>query len=259
MTMNHFANSVIVILLLSIYLSSCSGGKEVVQKIDNKSKSLFVENAGYNQDETYSSIKGSVKRLHTMMSGRFVQYTTGSDPKETDYKTWLINDGQDSVIIYHIPIGNPDKEGYWMYNCQVMTSLPNDPLHATISKLEEVDRDTIKAVFYDFPADFKASLPEILEDPKSAFASVYFLALKKSEGQAIPYVRESIISYKGESAWSLADYEGNEGGFVATYFLVRPQMMVFGSCAYDKNKKKLGQTKGERLMKNAMINPGYLK
>jgi hypothetical protein len=259
MNMNPLSNSVIAILALSIFISSCSGGKEAVEKTEVKSKALFLENEGYNKDETYRSIKGSVKRLHAMMSGRFVQYTTGANPKGGKYKTWLINDGQDSVIIYHIPIGNPDKEGYWMYNCQVMTSLPNDPLYATISKLEEVDRDTINAVYYDFPPNFNVSLPEILEDPKSAFASVRLLSLKKAEGEGIPYVRESLTNYKGEDKWAPDDYEGNEGGFVATYFLVRPQMMVFGSNTYDKDKKNLKQTNGERLMKNAMINPDYSK
>lgn len=261
MNMNRLSNSVSIILSLSIliFMSSCGGSKETIEKTGSKSKALFLENLDYNKEETYSAIKGSVKRLHAMMCGRFVQYSTGPNPKETKYTTWLINDGQDSVIIYHIPIGNPDKEGYWMYNCQVMTSLPDNPLHVTISRLEEVDRDTIKAVYYNFPEDFTATLPEILENPKRAFASVNLLALKKAEGESIPYVRENIIHYKGESGWYPADYEGNKDGFLATYFLVRPQMMVFGSTAYNKDKKFLGETNGERLMKNAMINPNYLK
>lgn len=259
--MERLSNSVSILLSLSIllFISACGGGKEMLEKSSNTSKDLFVTSPGYNKEETYNAVKGSVKRLHAMMAGRFIQYSTGPDPKETQYRTWLVNDGKDSVIVYHIPIGNPDKEGYWMYNCQVMTSLPNDPLHATISRLEEVDRDTINNVYYDFPADFEATLPDILENPKKAFAEVSFLSLKKSEGEDIPYVRESITNYKGEAAWSPVSYEGNENGFIATYFLVRPQMMVFGRTIYDKDKKVKEQTNGERLMKNAMINPDYLK
>lgn len=259
--MERLSNSIIILLSLSIivFISSCSGGKEMLEKAGDSSKELFIANPGYNKDETYSAVKGSVKRLHAMMAGRFVQYSTGADPKETKYRTWLVNDGKDSVIVYHIPIGNPDKEGYWMYNCQVMTSLPDDPLHATISRLEEVDRDTINNVYYDFPADFEVSLPEILENPKKAFAEVNFLSLKKSEGEDIPYVRESIINYKGESGWFPDRRKKNKDGFLATYFLVRPQMMVFGTTVYDKDKQFLEQTNGERLMKNATINPDYLK
>lgn len=261
MNMTGLSNSILLLLSLSVvvFMSSCSGAKEVTEKTGSKSENLFIATTGSNNDENYSSIKGGIKRLYAMMSGRFVQYSTGADPKETKYSTWLINDGKDSVIIYHLPIGNPDKEGYWMYNCQVMTSLPNDPLYATISRLEEVDRDTINAVYYDFPADFKVSLPEILENPKRAFASINLLSLKKSEGQGIPYVRESIVNYKGEGEWSSINRKENEGGFLAMYFLVRPEMMVFGRNIYDKDKKMIKQTKGERLMKNAVVNPDYLK
>lgn len=259
--MDRIPNRIIPFFFLSliVFITSCGGGREALEKEANQSKALFITEKGYNEEETYRSIKGSVKRLHAMMCGRFVQYSTGRNPEETEYTTWLINDGQDSVIIYHIPIGNPDKEGYWMYNCQVMTSLPNDPLYVTISRLEEVDRDTINAVYYDFPKNFEATLPEILENPKKAFASVQFLSLKKTEGEGIPYVRESILKYQGEGGWSPANYKGNENGFVATYFLVRPDRMVFGQRAYNQDKEVVKETKGERFMKNAMINPDYLK
>jgi hypothetical protein len=259
--MDRIQNTIILFSFFSFlaFITSCGGGREALEKEANKSKELFITEAGYNKEETYNSIKGSVKRLYAMMCGRFIQYSTGRNPEETEYTTWLINDGQDSVIIYHIPIGNPNKEGYWMYNCQVMTSLPNDPLHVTISRLEEVDRDTINAVYYDFPPNFEATLPEILENPKKAFASVQFLSLKKTEGEGIPYVRESIIKYQGEGGWSPTNYGSNENGFVATYFLVRPNMMVFGRRVYNQDKEVVKQTNGERLIKNAMINPDYLK
>jgi hypothetical protein len=261
MNMNRPQNLMFTILSLSvfIFISSCSGGKETIEKTATKSNAVFIKGQHISKDETYSSIKGSVHRLHTIMCGKFVQYNVALDPERKKYTTWLINEGQDSVVIYHLPVGTPDREGYWMYNCQVMTSLPNAPLHATFSKLVEISRDTIHAIYYELPENFDASLQEMLANPKKAFASVDLMTLKISEGSEIPYVRESPIHYRGETGWSPDSREDNEGGFLATYFLVRPQMMVFGSAAYDKDKKFLGQTKGERLMKDAMINPDLLK
>ncbi|WP_156039837.1 CpcT/CpeT family chromophore lyase [Aureispira sp. CCB-QB1] len=259
--MNRLKKSTILFLMsaVSIAMVSCAGNKEVAEKSNYKEKGVFVRGVDSRQDETYSVIKGSVKRLHSIMCGKFVQYNTALDPEGKKYSTWLINEGQDSVVVYHLPVGNPNKEGYWMYNCQVMTSLPNEPLHATFSKLVEINRDTIHAVYYDLPEEFEASLEDMLSNPEKAFESVNLLELKESEGAEVVYVRESPIHYKGETRWFADERENNEGGFVATYFLVRPQMMVFGRNVYNKDKEYLGQTQGERLRKDAMINPSYLR
>lgn len=258
--MNELKKVCILFALISLTTGffSCAGNKETNEKTSIKEKGVFISGPDCRMDETYSSIKGSVPRLHAMMCGKFVQYSTGPNPEETKYSTWLINEGQDSVVIYHLPVGDPNKEGYWMYNCQVMTSLPNNPLNATFSKLVEVSRDTILSVYYELPENFDISLQKMLENPEKAFESVDLISLKEMNSPTT-YIRESILHYKGESEWYSDDRESNKGGFLASYYLVRPQRMVFGTVAYSKEKQNIGQTKGERLRKDAMINPRYLK
>lgn len=258
--MNQLKKLIILFALtiLCVGVFSCAGNKETNEKVNTKEKGLFIQGPICRMDDTYSTIKGSVPRLHAMMCGKFVQYSTGPNPEETKYSTWLINEGQDSVVIYHIPVGDPNKEGYWMYNCQVMTSLPNNPLNATFSKLVEVSRDTIMSIYYKLPDDFDMSLQKMLEDPEKAFASIDLMSLKEMDSPTT-YVRESILHYKGESVWYPDDREVNKGGAYAIYYLVRPQMMVFGTNVYDKEKTYIDRTKGERLMKNAMINPSYMQ
>ncbi|MBL4649565.1 MAG: hypothetical protein JKY03_07520, partial [Aureispira sp.] len=71
--MTGLSNSILLLLSLSVvvFMSSCSGVKEVTEKTGSKSENLFIASTAYNKDENYSSIKGGIKRLYAMMSGRF--------------------------------------------------------------------------------------------------------------------------------------------------------------------------------------------
>ena len=65
--MNHVSNSVIVILMLSLsfYLSSCSGGREVAQKAENKAAEKAgeaVDNAKAKASETADKAAAAVQK-----------------------------------------------------------------------------------------------------------------------------------------------------------------------------------------------------
>ena len=240
-------------LLFFFSLLLISACKPTEPNVKSTNQNSFIYGPKATEDATYTTIKGTLPRLHAILAGKFVQQNTARDPEGKEYKTWLVNEGKDSVLIYHIPAGDPEKDGYWMYNCQIMTSLPNEPLHANLSLLSIIDRDTIQSTSYPIPINFHHTLNDVLKNPEKAFKTIDFKALSQTSGQKQLYIRESPIHYKSEMPLiSTINKEGTKQ-YRATYFLIRPQMIAFGFNIYDEHKNLLEKTPEERLVKQAMV------
>lgn len=253
--MKHISLFVIAILaFLVVY--SCGKTKETTKLHSvtaSKSSSIFLKGAAATQDESYSHIVNNAARLRAMLTGSFVQYNTGTDPQNKKFKVWTVNDGKDSVVVYQIPVGDFQKVGHWMYQYQIMTSLPDEPIYEAFSKLVEISRDSIQEIYYDAPADFNVPLAELLKNPDAAFAKVNLSKLQPSpDPEHIMYVRQSPLFFIGYSPMILDPEPRNKDGYKIMRYEIKPQLIAYTTTVFDKNKKELVSNE-EHLHKLSMM------
>ena len=234
----------LLLLLTILSVMACTDAKRAANTPVNK------------DNDFYSSIVKSEARLHAMSAGKYVMYenTTGK------YRPWLVNEGKDSVVIYNIPAGEPTKDGLWMYSCQVLTSLPNAPIYKAFFKLEAIDRDTIKSVYYEAPDDFDISLDKILLHPKNAFQEISFDQLKLSkDGEQVTYLKKGTLLFEGESPEMTGKTTKEYGHYMKDYYTISPNAILYNRYLYNKDKTNF--EKGDhKLVKIQEINEkGLLK
>ncbi len=263
-------SSIVLVLLFFItYFMACVGPKEKLQEVSasktktKKGKNVLLLFDDQVQDKAaYENIKGNIPRLKAMLSGQFVQYNTNADPKREVYSTWYVNEGKDSVMVYQLPVGEPNKVGHWMYHYQYMTSLPNEPVYVYFSKMTEINRDSIVAVYYEVPETFTATIPEILAKPQEIFKNFDFENLKLAEtGEVVYYERKTPLKYEGISVLRKTNSKAEErqGGFDADYYSVTPEQYQFGIAYYTRDKEPIARTRGERLVKEARVMNEYFE
>lgn len=259
--LNQLPLIALVVLLTSYGFMACQGTIDLGNPVVSQRKGTEVDNMLlYGKDvtapSTYRDVKGNIPRLKAMMSGRFVQYNTLGDANRKQYSVWKVNGGKDSVVIYQLPVGNPNKDGHWMYHYQFMTSLPNEPVYAAFSKMTEINRDSILAVYYEVPDDFNTTIPEIIADPENSFKDFEFKRLKLSKtGEKVYYNRKTPLNYYGVSRWvnTTSKVPERKGGYDADCYNVTPNIYSFGKVFYSKDRKYLGPSKKEFLVKEARV------
>jgi hypothetical protein len=224
---------VLLLVTISYFITACKL-KEPLQDAIIKETQLLLDGAGDVKD--YKAITGSVKRFKSIMAGCYVYYnsTTG---KEDDYNLWLVNDNKDSVLIYHIPVGDPNKVGHWLYHYQGLTSLIEDPIYEAFTKLIPIGRDTIKAVSYRMPEDLELSFSDVLADPVNAFSDVNFHKLELND-EVIIYVRQNLTEYTGELNF-IPTTRTEHGPIRKDFYTVYTHKMIWNIKYYDKDYKEI--------------------
>lgn len=218
----------------------------------SKNNSIFLSGEVAREDASYAHIVSNVARLKAMLTGSFVQYNTAGDTTGTKYSVWRVNDGKDSVVIYQIPVGNFQKVGHWMYQCQVMTSLPDEPIYQAFTKLVEISRDTIQEIYYDAPSDFEITLEDLLTKPEALFADINLNELKLSKDpESVLYVRQSPLHFIGKS--TLTPVPQNKELLKMIRYEVKPQRIEMGIGTFDKNKKFLRAGPPDHINRLAMM------
>jgi hypothetical protein len=224
----------LVLLLVAIsYFTVACQLRKPMQSSAVKENKFLLDGAGNSKD--YQAISGSIKHFKAIIAGCYVYYNN-STGKEEDYDLWFVNDDKDSVLIYHIPVGNSDKVGHWLYHYQSLTSLMEDPLYEAFSKLIPIGRDTIKAVSYKVPEDVNLSLAEVLADPERAFEEVDFGKLELND-EVIIYVRQNPIEYTGELNF-IPSALPNQGPLRKDFYTVYTHKMIWSVKYYDKDYNK---------------------
>lgn len=144
--------------------------------------------------EYYNNLSSNKERIIELLSGTFVHRF--KDPDVPEFTVWKVNDNMDSIIIHMIRVGNPNKDGYWIYRSQFMTHLPNEPFNSSLQKIESISRDTFKTVTY-IPVK-QYSIEEVL-DPN--FSKTVVLNGLKSANQEVTYVQnpKDRTNFKGTS------------------------------------------------------------
>lgn len=250
-----FKTPIMILIFLAAY--SCNSTKKLKTKSQYTDGILFYGDA-VQYNDSYANIQGAVPRLRAMMCGKFTQYLPDSTA-ENKYSPWLVNDGKDSVVLYQLPVGNHHKIGYWMYQSQVLTSLPNDPVMQSFIKLHALNRDTIKATLYKTPEGFAPTTEETLKNTQDVFKDIEWKKLKSAEGvSVIYYVRQTPLEYLGTSALFKTPYVLDGKGFMSVYYRVSPQKIAMGRKGYDEHKTYFKSAQEEYLIKEAMVQPDQL-
>jgi hypothetical protein len=244
-----------LVILCVVFIYACASVQKGKEKEQSKLNSIFIEN-DLVQEETYAEIKGSLPRFRALLSGKFVQYVPSKDTASSEYVVWLTADKQDSVIFYQIPVGEPSKIGYWLYNYQHLTSLPDKPLQHNFFKLVEIDRDTILATIYSAPSDFEPSVLDVIKDPKAIFDEFNWDSLK-TEGATISYVRKTPVKYVGTS--NFFDYDDKETKFVAQFYQITHDKISIELMQYDIGKNFLEIGNGNWLCKQGALRPEFFE
>ncbi|MGH1334724.1 MAG: hypothetical protein ACRBFS_01245 [Aureispira sp.] len=249
-----------LLLFLIGSLSSCKStqeGSTSKNKTKNDQEVLLIYNDKVRDKSSYENIKGSVPRLQAMIAGRFTQYNTAGDPNGKIYSVWHVNEGKDSVVIYHIPVGDPNKDGYWMYHYQGLTSLPDEPVFTCFTKLEAVNRDSIIGHYYAVPEDFSVTIPELLSTPKELFKDFDFKNLKAMEDK-VYYVRQNPLKYIGTSPLRPQGKAEDDKKYACEYYVITPERYTFSVAFYNDKKEMVDRSQEELLFKEAMVALQYI-
>ncbi|MGH1336615.1 MAG: CpcT/CpeT family chromophore lyase [Aureispira sp.] len=111
--------------------------------------------------EYYLNIKGGEARLVALMSGRFSCHSVNKKG------LWRVNDGQDSMILHGCSLGEPAKDGYWVYQEIIMTHLPSEPMVQSVYKIEQVAPDSL--ILWKYKIKDKKQLNAIYKEEKRPF------------------------------------------------------------------------------------------
>lgn len=211
-----------VTILITTQLLSCSSSKNTT----NNQPSINIFSEKY-----YDNAPNNLERLQRLMSGVFVFYH--DLPENDSIVKWDINEKNDSIIGYALPVGDVNKVGYWIYNVQFMTSIPNKPVYSSFVNLVQTSRDTLIATFY-IPQE-NITPAKALQEGKKAFEEVKFDALEKSI--EITYIKESNIYFKGQSILYLNPRQNNpKKKFQIDYYNVKMKQTSFQSIFYPDKK-----------------------
>jgi hypothetical protein len=173
---------IILIILSFILLVSCGS---LPKNIEEKPT---VFEASYYQD-----LGKNIKRLFHLMKGTFVAY---KEYKTKALESWMVSEG-DSVILYNVPLGEVEKQGYWIYSYEFMTSLPNEPIYTSIKQIKQRSRDTLEVLYYDTKNPINLKLSEVIDkEVLNEKIRIDELILRDKK---VVYVKESAAEFVGYS------------------------------------------------------------
>lgn len=196
----------------------------------------------------YQGIRSNVARLQAMLAGKYLQLIeTKQQDGSSTFETWKVNDAQDSVIMYSVPVGEPNKDGYWLYHYQMMTSLPEEPIYEVFEKLTAIQRDTITSVLYTVPEDFEVTLKSLEKKDKKAFEAINFTTLQEYQEAGGQYVRKEILQFYNELP---INEDKTKGGYKSGIYDVHPNHINYTFTLYkDEQKEELIYTVVMQLKK----------
>lgn len=190
-----YSTPIFLALFAISLMSSCKNSNLSSKGNTAPNQKGFIGGDIVTKDETYQSIVNSTARFQAMFSGEYIQKIKATDDNGKEYyKPCLVNDGMDSTMLYIVPIGDPNKDGYWLYGSQRITSLPNDPIHQWVNKIESINRDTIAVYAYVFPPEFEPPLSELIKKHRNIIEDMDLSRLEKSTNVEY-YVRQTPLHY----------------------------------------------------------------
>jgi hypothetical protein len=206
----------LLVLFFSFSFLSTSVDAQRGNNKGKKSKDILSE-------EYYTQLGSNIERLHKLRAGSFIQKnmdTTGT------LQPWYVNGGEDSVMLYSCVVGDPKKDGYWIYHHQFMSNMPDMPLYTALEHIEAIDRDTFVGQFYKCPVEL--SLEEVMTK-KNAFKEVEFDKLEKMD-EKIHYWKVDYTEFHGFSEpYFQSDIDREKGNYHVDFYRITMAHMRFRS------------------------------
>lgn len=178
----------IILIILSFFiLGSCgSAPKNTLKKSKETKPSVF-------EPAYYQNLGKNIKRLHHLMQGTFIAYKEGASK---NLESWEVSEG-DSVILYNVPLGDVERQGYWVYSYEFMTSLPNEPIYTSIKQIKQFSRDSLEVLYYTTVEPTTIRLGDILD--KEVLNKKIQLDDLLLRDKRVVYVKESAAHFIGYS------------------------------------------------------------
>ena len=180
-----FLMRVIVIVLSFSVLVSC--GSVPKNNVDVEESPTVFE-VGY-----YLNLDKNIKRLHHLMQGTFIAHKEG---RAQTLESWTVSEG-DSVILYSVPLGEVEKQGYWIYSYEFMTSLPDQPIYSSIKQIKQQSRDTLVVSYYKPKKPVNVGLRDVM-DPQLLNEKIQVNELVLIDKKVV-YVKKNAAQFLGYS------------------------------------------------------------
>lgn len=162
----------------------------------------------------------SIERLIAMQTGKFLMY----DSAAITVRAY----GTDSLILFSCPVGDPNKDGHWMYQKMYMSSLPDEPLSTDFLKFSKISRDSFAV------EQFKADKQYAMADKQVALLKE--IDFKELESVACPIAFEKLnqLKFEGTTPVCTIDFDGGKSQIYANFFRVTPAGFFLRSSYYKK-------------------------
>ena len=93
-------------------------------------------------EEYYLQFHAIETKVAQLMCGRFSCY------RASDGALFEVNEGKDSIVMYTVLVGDPHKDGTWIYKEGVLSHLPDKPLTQLFQKIEREAPDSLTIYEY---------------------------------------------------------------------------------------------------------------
>lgn len=151
-------------------------------------------------EDYYLNIKGGEARLAALMSGSFSCHSVNKKG------LWLVNDGQDSMVLYGCSLGEPARDGYWVYQEIVMTHLPSEPMVQSVYEIEQVAPDSL--ILWKYKIKDKKQLSGIYQKEERPLDKTNLkphsctrYVKKRSQTDFFASVKACVDKRKGQTVW----------------------------------------------------------
>ncbi|MCP4439497.1 MAG: hypothetical protein GY810_11195 [Aureispira sp.] len=169
------------------WFTACQTGKSVAV-------ATSVSTDVFSEDYYVNNAANNLERLKLLLTGLYVQ--RNEDTKKGTMVTWTMRDGADSILLYAMPVGDPLKDGHWLYVHQFISNSPDDPVYSAFQEFKQKSRDSIETIMYENP--LKVSFEDLKAKGKDCFRELVFDELKEN-GEHVTYIKESRASFEGYS------------------------------------------------------------
>lgn len=205
---------------LLMVLGSCATTNSTLPSMESS-----VFEAAYYQD-----LQRNIVRLHHLLQGTF---TAHSGDQEQLLTSWTVSGG-DSVVLYSVPLGDVNKDGYWIYSYEFMTSLPDAPIYTSIKRLKQVSRDTVDVYYYKTKEPVEVELLDLLDLTRlNAKINLDSLILRDKK---VRYGRKSSAHFIGKS---LVYEDPDRHCLRQNTYDVSPSFYQVETIFYDKQKHSI--------------------
>jgi hypothetical protein len=221
-----------IFILLVLFISACK-----TNSVSTPEKS----NEDFGTAKYYQKYQHNIDRLYQMLQGTFVCYSKKTE-KDAQLVPWKVNNGQDSVITYLVPIKDPAKDGYWLICYQFITSLPDEPIYCAVQKITPIDRDTFLSDFFNSPTEIRLS--DIIKNLGKVSKSIDLDQLVPID-ETITYYRKEITLFKGYSN-IYKDHQNQNLSYRREDYEIHPDNTMFTTKYFEDIKGKKVTEKDSR-------------